>query len=380
MKRPVFVVGCPRSGTTLLYSFLIAAGGFAAYRKETHFYDLLPRFPNLSGDRPRRRFLDEYLRGHLGRVPGLEVEPLAREALSQCAVPGDFLPRLMNGIARAQGVERWVEGTPTHVLYMHEIKQSVPDALFIHMIRDGRDCALSTDRQHWIRTLPWDRERGVGVAALFWEWNVRVGRTHGRQYAHDYLEVRFENLIASPRATLDRVGRFIDHDLDYDRIEQHPVHAMRKPNTSFGSEREQPGSTPVGRWKKKCSPEELELCELLIGPSLEELGYPLACADRTGGQRMRARLMRALYLPQFSIKHTLKAHTPFGRWTTNTGFWALPPGPRDRQVFSMIAAAVEAARRAGSGPTPRETIPRGALSDPPAAATDARSGTPTVDS
>ena len=40
MKRPVFVVGCPRSGTTLLYSMLVASGGFAFYRKETYFYDL----------------------------------------------------------------------------------------------------------------------------------------------------------------------------------------------------------------------------------------------------------------------------------------------------------------------------------------------------
>ena len=42
MKRPVFVVGCPRSGTTLLYSMLLAAGGFTVYRKETYFYDVLP--------------------------------------------------------------------------------------------------------------------------------------------------------------------------------------------------------------------------------------------------------------------------------------------------------------------------------------------------
>ena len=48
MQRPVFVVGCPRSGTTLLYSMMMAAGGFAAYRKETYFYDLISRFPDLS--------------------------------------------------------------------------------------------------------------------------------------------------------------------------------------------------------------------------------------------------------------------------------------------------------------------------------------------
>ena len=53
MHRPVFIVGCPRSGTTLLYSMLVAAGGFACYRKETHFYAIAPRFPDLASPAAR---------------------------------------------------------------------------------------------------------------------------------------------------------------------------------------------------------------------------------------------------------------------------------------------------------------------------------------
>src|SRR5262245_15020888 len=249
MKRPVFVVGCPRSGTTLLYSMLVAAGGFAVYRKETFFYDLLPRFPELATARSQQRFRREFLQGYLGKVPGLDVEPFVTAALEKCKKAGDFLPRLMSGIAAAQNMDRWIEATPVHVLCMPDIKRYVPDALFIHVVRDGRDSALSLDRQRWMPILPWDRSRRVGVAALFWEWMVCTGIAYGRRHPSYYMEVRFEDLISEPRETLNRVGRFLDHDVDFERLQQNPVHAMNHPNTSFREEPAGSGFNPVGRWK-----------------------------------------------------------------------------------------------------------------------------------
>src|SRR6476659_6491369 len=95
MHRPVFIVGCPRSGTTLFYSMLVAAGGFACYRKETHFYEIAPRFPDLASPAARDRFLREFLAGYLGHVPGLAVEPMSRAALDESTTTGQFLPHLM---------------------------------------------------------------------------------------------------------------------------------------------------------------------------------------------------------------------------------------------------------------------------------------------
>ena len=204
-------------------------------------------------------------------------------------------------------------GDPIHVLHLHAIKRAVPEALFVHVIRDGRDCALSNTGQRWVPTLPWDSERRLGVAALYWEWMLHAGRAYGRADPASYFELRFEDLIADPRATLDRLGRFIDHDLDYDRIQQNPVHALKRPNTSFREERDRPDFNPIGRWKDRCSPADLRLCEQLIGPSLEELGYELTTrADGTGGQSRRL-VMRAIYVRHFATKHWLKTHTPLGR-------------------------------------------------------------------
>lgn len=301
---------------------LVAAGGFALYRKETFVFDLAPRFGTLSTAAARQRFADLFLQGYLGKVPGLDVEPCVRAAVGQSRSPQEFLPRLMTRIANDQRVDRWVEATPIHVLYMREIARAVPDALFVHVIRDGRDCALSNDKQGWVWTLPWDKSRRLGVAALYWEWMVRAGQSYGRESPERYREVRFEELVGDPRRVLAEIGAFLDHDLNYDRIAQNPVHALKTPNTSFRGERKRPDFNPVGRWGHQCSPADIGLCESLVGPFLRELGYTLAYAPAS---RLGTRIMRALYLGYFSAKHALKVRTPLGRVMTSTRAWAEQP-------------------------------------------------------
>jgi hypothetical protein len=324
MKPPVFVVGCPRSGTTLLYSMFMAAGGFAVYRKETHFYHLAPGFPRVLTERTRRRLKEQYMAGYLGKVPGLAVEHYLDRALDASRTYEEVLPRLMDAITRAQKMERWVEATPTHVLYMREIKRAIPNALFVHVIRDGRDCALSYDRQGWTSTLPSDRRHRVGIAALYWEFMVRAGRTFGRDHQRDCLEVRFEDLIEHPRETLSQVGGFLHHDLDYDRMVQNPIHCLKAPNTSFRHSKDLKFA-PVGRWRQKEVAPDVAMCEALVGRYLDELGYPRAGSDRHQHVTSGAHLLRASYLGYFAAKRRLRAHTPLGRVLTNTRIWAVLP-------------------------------------------------------
>ncbi len=324
MKRPVFVVGCPRSGTTLLYSMLIAAGGFAIYRKETYFYDLAPRFPDLSDSRTHADFAARYLAGYLGAVPGLDVQPFLETALEHCDSTGRVLPLLMDAIADAQGMDRWVEATPAHVLCMNEIARAVPEALFVHVIRDGRDCAISHLGQGWVPTLPWDSGRKLEVAALSWEWMVAAGQRFAAAHPGTCLEVRFEDLTADPPRILERIGRFIDHDLDYQRIRANPVHALKVPNTSFRAERGSGAFAPVGRWKSH-GDDRMRLCEALIGRRLEALGYEVPRTDVSRALRTRARLLRVLYLSYFETRRWLKTKTLLGRQLTSTRVWAEPP-------------------------------------------------------
>src|SRR5579883_3272994 len=91
----------------------------------------------------------------------------------------------------------------------------------------------------------------------------------------DYLEIRYEDLVARPRETLNVIGKFISQDLDYDRILQEAVGTVGDPNTSFNSGQSQANFNPVGRWRAGYSKQELAVIEAMTGPLLRELGYTI---------------------------------------------------------------------------------------------------------
>jgi Sulfotransferase family len=312
-RAPVFVLGCGRSGTTLLYHMLLSAGNFAVYRVESNVMNLLePRFGDLSVARNKRRLLHAWYNSRLFTRSGLGKEEIARKVMAECRNGGDFLRIVMSEIACKQGVERWADTTPEHLLHIPRIKKTIPDALVIHVIRDGRDVALSTDKQGYIRRLPWDRKPAKMAAGLYWEWMVNKGRRDGRDLGEDYTEVHFEELIGQPQETLARLGRFIAQELDYDQIRRVGIGSVRVPNTSFGDASEG-AFNPVGRWRSAYSAEELAMFEGLVGGTLEETGYELGTEDRDSLNRAQLRRMRAMYRSYFHTKLYLKAKTPLGQ-------------------------------------------------------------------
>ena len=315
-RAPVFVVGCPRSGTTLLYHMLLSSGGFAYYRAETHAFDVLgPRFGHLQSERMRRKFLDRWIDSHPFRLSGLDPEAIRQQVLRSCHNCGDFLRIVMGSIAQQQGVERWAECTPIHVLYMSEIKASIPDAVFLHIIRDGRDVALSLAKEGWMSPFPWDKDKRLLVAGLRWQWIVEQGRRNGSAIGPDYREVRFEELIREPRTALENVGLFIDHDLNYDEIRRVGIGSVAHPNTSFGGEVHEGVFNPVGRWKEQFSQEELSMFEATLGPVLRDLGYGVASRGVDSWHEVRLKAVRSAYRWYHSMRHWAKARTMLGRLT-----------------------------------------------------------------
>jgi hypothetical protein len=307
---PVFIVGCPRSGTTLLYNMLLSSGGFAVYLAESNVFNLLvPRFGDLSVRANREKLMNAWLDSKLFRASFLDARDIREKVTSECQNGGDFIRIVMGEMALTQGARRWADNSPEELLHASAIKKVLPDALFIHMIRDGRDVSLSLDaRPHkWVRPFPWDRKDSLLVTAVSWEWTVLEGRKQGKILGRDYLEVRFEDLQADPRATLARIGSLIEHDLDYDRILKIGIGSVSKPNTSFKGD---PGS-PVGRWKKKMSPEKLASVEGLVGPTLENLGYALA-SPRAKIGTMNAWRLKVFYRSYFYTKFRFK-NSFFGR-------------------------------------------------------------------
>src|SRR5271168_1188251 len=305
---PVFVVGCPRSGTTYLYHMLLSAGNFAVYRAESEVFHVLePRFGDLSAPENKKRLLAAWFKSRLFTATGLDAPPLEERVMRECRNGGDFLRIVMEETARRQGVKRWAECTPDHILYLPRIKQTIPNALVIHIIRDGRDVALSMEKQRYPKQLPWDRTAQRMAGGLYWEWMTHRGRKDGVQLGSEYVEVRYEDLVTKPREVLERLSSFVDQELDYDEIQKVGIGSVSRPNTSF---REEQSFIPIERWKRFYSSEQMAMFEELAGKSLEDLGYKRSTI--AGKASLGTSFFRAQYRAVFEAKFYLRTKTSIG--------------------------------------------------------------------
>jgi hypothetical protein len=327
-KPPVFVCGFPRSGTTLLYHMLLSSGGFAYYRSHTWVYDILvSKYGNLASTKAKKRLMELWLNSDNYRISGLDPGAITKRVMSECKHGGDFLEIVMGSIAENQHVDRWADSTPMHILYLPEVKRTLPTAQVIHIIRDGRDAALSYTRKGWIYPLPWDKHESLLVSGLYWEWVVRKGRSYSKLIAPNYLEVRFEEVINKPEETLERIGAFIGHDLDYGRILEAGIGSVKEPNTSFKGGPGLDAFNPVGRWKEHPSRHDIARLERLIGPFLTELGYEVSMPAEESRGSLDVKRFRALYFAYFELKHWLKTRTRLGKYFVSTDLFERPLDP-----------------------------------------------------
>lgn len=317
-SAPVFIVGCPRSGTSFLYHLLLSAGGFAEFHTQMNVYDVLePIYGNLSVTRNKKAALEEWLRSKGGRLSDLDHKSLQRKILQECQSASDFLRIIMEEIAQKQGMKRWIDSTPTNIPHMRRIHRDFPNALLVHIIRDPRDVALSLDRRGWTRPLPWDRSRSLLAAGLYWEWIVQKGRNLGTNLAQQYIEVRYEDLVQKPQDTLNVLGEFLSCELNYEWIRQRAVGSLKDPLTAFPEELQKITFNPVGRWKQNFPADQLRDFEVLIGPYMEELGYRRSIAAEEIKPKPRHQTMRAMYGVFYPVKQWAKTHTPLSRWMVN---------------------------------------------------------------
>ena len=170
---------------------------------------------------------------------------------------------------------------------MKRIGAAVPEAHFIHIIRDGRDVALS------VLGVSWGPDT-VEDAAVQWTTQVRRARRKSRSVAH-YMEVRYEGLVADPEPIVRRVCEFAELPfepgmLEYHERAQERMSAVERDLELGGgregisaSERasqhalvsEAPREERAGRWREEMDPADVATYEAIAGPTLAELGYEL---------------------------------------------------------------------------------------------------------
>ncbi|MBS0325286.1 MAG: sulfotransferase [Proteobacteria bacterium] len=281
------VVGCPRSGTSLLAVMLDSHPGLAI-PPETAFLKYLP---GISGDVEslRRRFV-ELVTADRTPLSNWSDFGLDREAFE--ARIAAVAPFTLAGAARAfyamyaeaQGKHRSGEKTPDNIFVMRELAALMPEIHYLHVIRDPRDTVLSW-RKTWFA--PSQDCAALGAA---WQQHVAIGRTAGAAVAH-YHELRYEDLVLHPEVELPRICAFLELEysprmLDFTAQGAARIARLKGRRHVSGRmvEREDrtriherlvlpPQRDRIGVWRREMSAADRAAVELAAGPLLASLGY-----------------------------------------------------------------------------------------------------------
>ena len=284
-KAPApFVIGMTRSGTTLL-RLMLDSHPQLTIPPETHF---IPDVIKLFGEGPAspEEVLEVMTAGRRWDDFGISADKLGRELaklrpLVRPEVPIRTFYRLY---ARAQRKARWGDKTPGYAMKMRRIERILPEARFIHMIRDGRDVALSLER----------RGAGLSMEQIARRWRHRINRTRraAKNVAH-YSEVRYEDLVSDPEGKLREICALVElefdpamlayHERAADRLQEiaRPLEAEESKRGLTAESRveahaltsEPPRADRVGMWRKDMNPADLAVFREHGGELLTELGY-----------------------------------------------------------------------------------------------------------
>jgi len=274
-QYPFFIVGCERSGTTLLQTTLDAHPRLTI-PPESHIFPRYAKtfsaYGDINKDRNLKRFVGDLLSDHWIRRWQISVtmeefcSSLKTRTVAAC------LNQLFERFAQMEGKARWGEKTPEHVQYIREIKRLFPSAKFIHIVRDGRDVAQSMQKLWFGPT---------SIYSLAKRWKKRVTAfQEAKKYldGSDYLEVRYEDLVCEPQKEADRIFHFLGEEpvSVSDRTEKGSrVQQYLQRGTHHQALDKPISPRKVGVYRDIFNFRELEIFETTAGALLKHYHYPL---------------------------------------------------------------------------------------------------------
>jgi sulfotransferase family protein len=273
--RPIFVVGCPRSGTTML-GLMIHAHPRMAMPPESRFLIRTWRhrheFGDLQTEEQRAALADSITRvGSMILELGFNRQQLRERILEAPPTLGSALGTVFQAFAEQHGKVRWGDKRPVYFQEVDVLLRLFPDAQFIHIIRDGRANVASLKR------MPWWPYSNISAMSM-WSWSEYcLRRNQERLPADTFHTIRYEALVADPRSVLEKMCDFLGEDFDEAMLEPSKVTDVIPERKVWHDNLKQDVSTArVEAWRTELEPWEIGLMESVLRRKLMRNGYELS--------------------------------------------------------------------------------------------------------
>ena len=308
MSPPLVVLGVSRSGTTLLRVILDRSPGIAI-PDESFFVPLLARRHGRTVD--AERFLDDVARIPTIRAWGLRAEDVAPRVRRGMAT-GDAIAAVFEAYAERAGKPRWGDKTPMYMRHLGLLERLFPDAQYVHLVRDGRDAALSfLEMPEGTFTRTWAHPTTPAQFACLWAKEVSDARVLGRRVGTArYYEVRYEELVADPEGVVQAICAFAGLPFESGMLAYtDSVDVSEKPHQQRLL---RPPTAGVRSWRDDMAPGDVDAFEAVAGDVLRELGYTVT-APRSTPRAAATRLSYDARLAAWNASASVLQRSPLWR-------------------------------------------------------------------
>jgi Sulfotransferase family len=286
--RPLFVVGCPRSGTTML-SLMLHAHPNLAMPPETRFlvYTWRQRhvFGNLDTEELRLQLASTVTRwGSMVRDLGLAPPELREKIFAGPPTIGSAFGIVFREFAQLHGKARWGDKRPAYYQEVDVLLRLFPDAQIVHVIRDGRANVASLKR------MPWWKYDSVTSMATWALAEYCMQRNIKRLPADTFYPIRYESLVADPETELRKLCAFLDEDFHEEMLHPHRVTGVvPERKTWHESLKTTVNENAVDTWRRGLDPWEIGLMETVLRRRLRRNGYQISGDGKRPSYRLARR-------------------------------------------------------------------------------------------
>lgn len=249
-QKHIFVLGAPRSGTTLLKLILGVHPNLTGVGYETGFFmykDLLSY--NFKGLDPSEK----------------------KEIISQSSDIIQLFDSWIEKLLLKTGGKRFIEKTPPHVLKLGFLLKYFPSAQFINIYRDGRDCYCSARNHQYVI-----QGRSLTKYANYWQKCINARWKMGQQ---DHIfDLKYEDLVTQPEKIVKEIMIFLKEEYDPRQIQPQYYSENRitkSKRQEFAKLSKSIDGSNIYKYKTKLTPEEIKAFHKIAGKELQKLGYTL---------------------------------------------------------------------------------------------------------